>query len=65
METEKKLNREILDLTTKIHEQYPELVKYLEEVQTTIPGNKTLTIESLREYKNTLERIIKEYEKDH
>lgn len=65
METEKKLNKEILRLTTIIHEKYPELVKYLEEFQTTIPGNKALTIESLREYKNTLEKIIKDYEKDH
>ncbi|MEE4256808.1 MAG: hypothetical protein V2I47_07210 [Bacteroidales bacterium] len=65
METEKKLNKEILRLTTIIHEKYPELVKYLEEFQTTIPDNKALTIDSLREYKNTLEKIIKDYEKDH
>jgi len=65
METEKELNEEILKLTTKIYEKYPELVKYLDEFQTTIPDNKALTIDSLREYKNTLEKIIKDYEKDH
>lgn len=65
MYNEKKLNKEIHRLTTKIYEKYPELVKYLDELQTTIPDNKALTIESLREYKNTLEKIIKDYEKDH
>jgi len=65
MDNEKKLNKEIHRLTTKIYEKYPELVKYLDEFQTTIPDNKALTIESLREYKNTLEKIIKDYEKDH
>lgn len=65
METEKILNKEIFRLTTIIHNKYPELVKYLEELQATIPDNKALTIESLRKYKNSLEKIIENYEKDH
>jgi hypothetical protein len=56
---------EILRLTTKIYEKYPELVNYLDEFRISLPDNNALTIESLREYKNTLEKIIKEYKKNH
>lgn len=65
MQIEKKLNEEISSLTTEIHNKYPELIKYLDELQITVPVNEAFTIESLREYKNTLKEIIKKYKKDH
>ena len=37
MKTEEQLNKEILETTTMIRNEYPELLKYLEELTITIP----------------------------
>jgi len=57
------LNKEIATLTTKIKNEFPELVKYLEEIPQTIPdiGKPEINMKSLEQYKETLENLIKKY----
>jgi len=54
METKKELNKQIVDLTTKIVDQYPELIKYLDELTISIPDTGHLSVEDLADYRNTL-----------
>ena len=63
METEKELNRNILNITLKIKEQYPELSKYLEELPITIPTKKfpIITSKILQDYYNSLTSFLNKY----
>ena len=63
METEKELNRNILNITLKIKEQYPELNKYLEEMPIIIPTEKfpIITSKILQDYYNSLTSFLNKY----
>lgn len=67
MKTENELNTEILKITTIIREKYPELLKYLTELQDTIPTvtHPEINNEILQEYYNSLEAIMKKYAQNH
>jgi hypothetical protein len=67
METEKELNSQIMLLTLKIHEKHPELAKYLNEMPVTIPheASPEITIKALKDYCNSLEKLLNEYGVDH
>ena len=67
METEKELNTQIMLLTLKIHEKHPELAKYLNEMPVTIPheASPQITIKTLKDYFNSLEKLFNEYGVDH
>jgi len=57
------LNAKILKVTLRIREQYPELIKYLEEVTDTIPYNKDpeITLKNLNAYYETIQTMLNEY----
>lgn len=63
MKTEKELNQEILETTTMIRNEYPELIKYLEEVPLTIPivDDPAITNKLLEDYAKSLKNIIIKY----
>lgn len=63
MKTEKELNEAILKITSKIHNEYPELSKYLLEIPITIPevSSPEINIKILTDYYETLENILKKY----
>ena len=63
METEKKISADILKITMTIRDDYPELSKYLNEMEVTIPSVATpkMTNKVLLEYYNSLETMLKEY----
>ena len=67
MKTEKELNEAILNITFKIHNDYPELSKYLEEIPITIPdvSNPEININTLTDYYQSLENILKKYIPNH
>lgn len=67
IETEKELNAEILEITMTIKEKYPELTTYLTELPGTIPDNQNpeITINTLREYRNTLKALVENYIQEH
>ncbi len=67
MKTEKQLNAEILGMTMKIEEQFPELSKYIAEMPITIPtvSSPEITIKSLEDYYDSLVMLLKDYAINH
>ena len=67
METETKLNSEILKTTMKIEEKFPELTKYIEEMPVKISDDISpeSTIENLKDYHESLTALLKKYSIDH
>ncbi len=61
------LNSKILSLTMKIRDQYPELYKYIEEMQETIPDKKNPEISSrnLKVYYDSLNSMLSKYLLEH
>jgi len=64
MKTEKELNKEIVDLTMEIRNDYPELTKYLEELTVSIPDSGQLNIKALDDYRNTLKSMMEKYKNE-
>ncbi len=69
MKTSQKILSEITTLTREIEEDYPELQKYLGETRSTLPqgdnSNPQLDLESLENYRDELQNLIKKYKKEH
>jgi NADH dehydrogenase len=66
MKTKEELNKEILDTTAKIQENYPELTKFADEMTVTIPALKDPQINeaTLADYNNSLQTIAAGYAKN-
>jgi hypothetical protein len=66
-ESENDLNSKILKITMTIKDKYPELSKYLEEMQETIPGEKTpeITLNNLKTYYDSLNSMLNKYMVEH
>lgn len=66
-EIEKKLNAKILQITMTIREQYPELLKYLNEMPVTIPAEKNpeITLKILKTYYESLISVLAKYKLEH
>ncbi|WP_293875662.1 hypothetical protein [Flavobacterium sp.] len=64
---EQTLNEKILKITTKISNDNPELLKYLNEMTVTIPdvNNPEINIKVLQDYYNSLEEMLKKYITNH
>ena len=67
MKTEAQLNNDILKITMNIRENYPELSKFLSEMQVTIPDENSpkINIDILQDYFNSLKSIVTEYDAKH
>ena len=67
VETEAFLNAEILEITLKIKEKYPELSKYIEEMSVTIPNvqDPEITRKNLKVYYESLKDLLNKYIKEH
>lgn len=65
-EAEKEWNSKIMNLTLKIHDQYPELLKYLDEMPLTLPTDKNpeVTLSSLKNYHESLNTLLAKYIKE-
>ncbi|MES2380655.1 MAG: hypothetical protein V4538_06425 [Bacteroidota bacterium] len=66
MKTEHELNDDILNLTMKIRSEYPELVKYLDEMPVTIPDEKNpeITLKNLKAYHHSLLALLEGYKSE-
>lgn len=67
MKTENQLNEDILKVTMVIRNEYPELLKYLNEMPVTIPDvNKpAITIKVLQDYYDSLLDLLRKYAPNH
>ena len=67
METEEKLNTEILKVTLLIQDKYPELAQFISEMPVTNPDkdNPKINIKILQEYYNSLESLLLTYTTNH
>ena len=67
LKTVDELNADILKITMKIKTLYPELSKNLSEMPETIPNQAypSIDAESLTEYYNSLEKLLKSYSLTH
>ena len=67
MQSEKDLNKKIMEITMLIQEKYPELSKFLNEMPATIPieENPKINSENLQKYLNSLEDMVKKYSIEH
>ena len=67
MKTEKDLMENISKLTTTIRSEFPELMKFLNEMPETIPNvvSPEITRKSLEEYFNSLENLLLKYAPNH
>ena len=67
MKTEKEISEDIIKITMIIKEKYPELSKYLLEMEETIPVaiHPKMNSEVLQEYYNSLENLLKKYKSSH
>lgn len=64
MIVEKELNEKILKITEKIRNNYPELLKHLNELTETIPAKENPEI-NLSKYYDSLVNLVKKYEESH
>lgn len=60
MKTEKDLNEKIIELTNKIRENKPELIKYIDEMPLTLPDNSDPEInqKNLKDYIKSLKDLL-------
>lgn len=67
MKTKAELEKEILTMTMKMHSEYPELSKYINEIpiDTTTGKGDLVNTQNLRQYLNSLQEIMLEYAKTH
>lgn len=67
MKTEKELNDNILKITMTIRNEFPELMKFLNEMPQTIPNEKSPEINEkiLEDYFNSLKDLLIKYAPNH
>ncbi len=67
MKTKAEFEQDIVNITVKIQEEFPELSKYIAEMPDDISGigNKQMTTNSFKEYYNSLALLLSEYSKTH
>jgi len=63
MKTIDKLNEDILKITIKIQNEYPEISVYLNEMPVTIPNvsSPKINVNALSEYYESLKILLKDY----
>ncbi|MDP2235409.1 MAG: hypothetical protein Q8J88_03145 [Bacteroidales bacterium] len=66
-ELEKDLNSKILEITLTIHEHYPELSKFIEEMPVTVPNEEDpdINLNVLKTYYESLSLMLQKYKKQH
>src|SRR5690606_10520977 len=67
MKTIRDLNIDILNITMKIHRNYPELSKYIKEmhVDTASKDTRNITPQNLTDYFNSLATLLEKYASTH
>lgn len=66
MKTEKELEKDIMNITMEINNEFPELSKYITEMPSKVPrkGNVEINNKSLSEYYNSLKELLLKYREE-
>jgi hypothetical protein len=67
MKTEAQINENIIKMTMTIRNEFPELMKFLNEMPITIPNEESPEINNkiLQEYYDSLETLLRKYAPNH
>lgn len=67
MESKSTLNENIRLTTLKIQEEFPELIKYIDEIPRNLQLNteKSVSKKALKDYLNSLNNLLETYAKEH
>ena len=65
METIKELQQKIIDITTKIHEEFPELAKYISEMPENNSEDEKIKSENFGKYYQSLKNLVYQYSQTH
>lgn len=67
METEDEINAKIMKVTMVIQENYPELLKFLNEMPITVPidSNPEVNVKNLQKYYDNLLSLFRNYVAEH
>lgn len=67
MKTEIEWNQDIINITTRIHQEFPELAKHIREmpVKTSEKDNEGVNIKNLEDYYHSLAKMVGTYSKTH
>lgn len=67
MKTKTELEQDIINITMRIHREYPELSKYIAEMPVKVAGidPEEMSSNDLQGYYNSLEEVLIEYSKTH
>ncbi len=65
MKTKTEWEQDILNITTTINQEFPELSKYINEMPLHNSGNEEMSVKSLEDYFHSLEELVGKYSKTH
>ncbi len=65
MKTKIQIEEDIINITAKINDEYPELSKYVSEMPANNAENAEVNIKNLENYYNSLKDVLKQYSKTH
>jgi len=65
MKTKLAIEQNIINITTKIHSEFPELVKYIIEMPQNNSENGEVNIKNLEDYCDSLKQIVDKYAETH
>ena len=61
MKTKIELELEIINITAKIHDKFPELSQFVSEMPTNNSNNEAINLKNLDDYLHSLEDVVKKY----
>jgi len=65
MKTKPELEQNIIEITTNIHQEFPELSKYIIEMPENHSENDAVNLKNLEDYYNSLEELVNNYALTH
>ncbi len=65
MKTKIELEQSIIEITATIHQEFPELSKYISEMPSNNSDNEELNVKNLSKYYNSLENLVIDYATTH
>ena len=67
MKTEAELNKDIVKITMTIRNEFPELMKFINEMPVTIPNMESpeINVKILQDYFDSLEDLLRKYAPNH